>query len=207
MSIGILALQGDFIEHFDIVNKLGANPIVVYHPEQLKGLNGLIIPGGESTTILNLMHEYNLFQPIRNLANSGLPVMGTCAGMILLAKKISNTHMETLGLIDIDVRRNAFGRQVNSFESNISIPLLGYGLFPAVFIRAPLIEKAGSDVDILGRLPDGRIVAVLQNNILAFSFHPELSNDTRIHRYFLEMANGFKLMKSGGISVVPTLAD
>lgn len=207
MRIGILALQGDFLEHFDIVNKLGANPIEVYHPEQLKGLNGLIIPGGESTTILNLMYGYNLFQPIRELANSGLPVMGTCAGMVLLAKKVSNPDMETLALMDIEVRRNAFGRQTDSFESNISIPLLGDGLFPAVFIRAPLIEKADSDVDILGRLPDGRIVAALQSNILAFSFHPELSNDTRIHRYFLEMADVFKLMESEEVTVVPTPAD
>ncbi len=192
MKIGILALQGDFIEHTDIIDKLGARPVPVRQPEQLEGLDGLIIPGGESTTMLKLMHNYNLFQPIKELAHSGLPVMGTCSGMVLLAKKVFNPDMNTLSLMDIDVRRNAFGRQVDSFETGISVPLLGDKPFPAVFIRAPLIENTGPDVDIMSRLPDSKIVAARQGNILAFSFHPELSNDSRIHRYFLEIAAGFR---------------
>lgn len=192
MKIGILALQGDFIEHSDIIDKLGAFPIPVRQPEQLDGLDGLIIPGGESTTILKLMHHYSLFQPIKEFAHSGLPVMGTCAGMVLLAKKVINPDMNTLSLMDIDVRRNAFGRQVDSFEAGVSISLLGDKPFPAVFIRAPLIENTGPDIGIIGMLPDSKIVAVRQSNILALSFHPELSNDTRIHRYFLEIVAGFK---------------
>jgi len=187
MKIGILALQGDFIEHIKVIQKLGAQTVSVRQPEQLEGLDGLIIPGGESTTILKLMHSYNLFQSIKELAESNLPIMGTCAGMVLLAKKVSNPDMNTLSLMDIEVRRNAFGRQLDSFETKIAIPLLGDELFPAVFIRAPLIEKAGADVDIIGRLPDNSIVATRQGNILALSFHPELSDDSRIHRYFIDL--------------------
>ena len=192
MKIGILALQGDFIEHTYIISKLGAHSVAVRQPEQLEGLDGLIIPGGESTTMLKLMHEYNLFQPIKELVYSGLPVMGTCAGIVLLAKKVFNPDMNTLSLMDIEVRRNAFGRQVDSFETIISMPSLGDEPFAAVFIRAPLIENSGPDIDIMGRLADGRIVAARQGNILAFSFHPELSNDSRIHSYFLEITAGFK---------------
>ena len=192
MKIGILALQGDFIEHTYIISKLGAHSVAVRQPEQLEGLDGLIIPGGESTTMLKLMHEYNLFQPIKELVYSGLPVMGTCAGIVLLAKKVFNPDMNTLSLMDIEVRRNAFGRQVDSLETIISMPALGDEPFAAVFIRAPLIENSGPDIDIMGRLADGRIVAARQGNILAFSFHPELSNDSRIHSYFLEITAGFK---------------
>ncbi|UCG53937.1 MAG: pyridoxal 5'-phosphate synthase glutaminase subunit PdxT [Dehalococcoidia bacterium] len=196
MKTGILALQGDFIEHCGIIEKLDANPLEVRLPEHLKGLSSLIIPGGESTTILNLLHYYNLFHPIRKLANLGLPIMGTCAGMVLLAKKVLNPDMETLALMDIEVRRNAFGRQIDSFENFIDVPFLRDGPFPAVFIRAPLIEHTSSNVDILGRLPDGRIVAARQGNILAFSFHPELNSDTRIHRYFLETTVFYKSEKA-----------
>jgi len=192
MKIGILALQGDFIEHTYIISKLGACPVAVRQPEQLEGLDGLIIPGGESTTMLKLMHEYNLFQPIKEFAHSGLPIMGTCAGMVLLAKKVFNPDMNTLALMDIEVRRNAFGRQVDSFETIISMPSLGDEPFTAVFIRAPIIENSGPAVDIMGRLADGRIVAARQGNILALSFHPELINDSRIHSYFLEITAGFK---------------
>ena len=192
MKIGILALQGDFAEHFNIIGKLGIQPIEIRQPAQLKALDCLIIPGGESTTMLKLMYSYNLFQPIKELANNGLPIMGTCAGMVLLAKKVSNPDMNTLSLMDIEVRRNAFGRQLDSFETGISIPLLGDEPFPTVFIRAPLIDNAGPDIDIIGRLPDNKIVAALQGNILALSFHPELSNDSRIHRYFLEKVASYK---------------
>lgn len=192
MKIGILALQGDFAEHINIIDKLGIQPIEIRQPAQLEALDCLIIPGGESTTMLKLMHSYNLFQPIKELANNGLPIMGTCAGMVLLAKKVSNPDMNTLALMDIEVKRNAFGRQLDSFETKISIPLLGDEPFQAVFIRAPLIDDAGPDVDIIGRLPDNKIVAARQGNILALSFHPELSNDSRIHRYFLEKVASYK---------------
>ena len=192
MKIGILALQGDFAEHINIIDKLGIQPIEIRQPAQLEALDCLIIPGGESTTMLKLMHSYNLFQPIKELANNGLPIMGTCAGMVLLAKKVSNPDMNTLSLMDIEVKRNAFGRQLDSFETKIAIPLLCDEPFPAVFIRAPLINNAGPDVDIIGRLPDNKIVAARQGNILALSFHPELSNDSRIHRYFLEKVASYK---------------
>jgi 5'-phosphate synthase pdxT subunit len=187
MIIGTLALQGDFIEHINVIDKLGGQSIAVRNAKQLEGLDGLIIPGGESTTMLKLMHIYNLFQPIKELAYYGLPIMGTCAGMVLLANSVSNPTMSTLALMDIKVKRNAFGRQLDSFETKIAIPPLGNEPFPAIFIRAPLIEKTSSNTDILGRLPDNIIVAARQNNILALSFHPELSNDSRIHRYFLEI--------------------
>jgi 5'-phosphate synthase pdxT subunit len=189
MKIGVLALQGDFIEHIRLLKKMGVKALPVRRPDQLKAVDGLVIPGGESTTMLNLMHSYNLFQPIRELAQGGLPLMGTCAGMILLAKRVSHPDMETLSLMDIEVRRNAFGRQVDSFEVELDMPFLGNGPFPAVFIRAPLIESASPEVDILSRLTDGTIVAARQENLLALAFHPELGGDARIHRYFLEIAS------------------
>lgn len=192
MKIGILAMQGDFAEHIIFISQLGVQSIEIRQPAQLAGLDGLIIPGGESTTILKLMHSYNLFHPIKELAKNGLPVMGTCAGMVLLAKKVSNPDINTLSLMDVVVRRNAFGRQLESFESILSIPAIGDDSFPAVFIRAPLIENASSDVTILSRLPDSKIVAARQGNLLALSFHPELSNDSRIHRYFLEIVATYK---------------
>lgn len=192
MTIGILALQGSFIEHVKAIDRLGAHSIPVRKVEQLGGLEGLIIPGGESTTILKLMHNYNLFQPIKELAEKGLPIMGTCAGTVLLARKVFNPEMHTLALIDIEVRRNAFGRQLDSFEVNITIPLLGEDPFPAIFIRAPLIANTGPDTDIIGRLPDQSIVAALNDNIMVFSFHPELSDDNRIHRFFLEKIANYK---------------
>ncbi|MFC1847024.1 pyridoxal 5'-phosphate synthase glutaminase subunit PdxT [Chloroflexota bacterium] len=186
MKIGVLALQGDFLEHKDTLEKLGVAVIPVRQPEQLNGLDGLIIPGGESTTMLRLMHDYNLFQPLKERISDGLPVMGTCAGMILLAKKVSNPHMDSLCVMDIEVRRNAFGRQVDSFEADLCIPLLGEKPFPAVFIRAPFIEKTDSGVEVLSRLPDDTIVAARQSNLLVLSFHPELNGDSRMHRYFLD---------------------
>ncbi|MFC1865243.1 pyridoxal 5'-phosphate synthase glutaminase subunit PdxT [Chloroflexota bacterium] len=186
MRIGVIALQGDFIEHITILEKLGAEVIAVRRARQLEGVDGFIFPGGESTTILNLMRSYDLFQPIKELAQSGLPVMGTCAGMILMAKKVTNTGMDTLAVMDIEVRRNAFGRQVDSFETDLGIPLLGKNPFPAVFIRAPFIEHTASSVEVICRLPDDTIVAARQGNLLALSFHPELYGDNRLHRYFLK---------------------
>jgi 5'-phosphate synthase pdxT subunit len=190
MKIGVLALQGDFTEHKDTLEKLGVTVTAMRQPGQLDGLDGLIIPGGESTTMLNLMHDYNLFQPIKERISGGLPVMGTCAGMILLARKVSNPHMDTLSVIDIEVRRNAFGRQVDSFEVDLCIPLLGEKPFPAVFIRAPFIEKADSGVEVLCRLPDDTIVAARQGKLMVLAFHPELNGDSRLHRYFLDTVIG-----------------
>jgi 5'-phosphate synthase pdxT subunit len=190
MKIGVLALQGDFIEHKDTLEKLGVAVTAVRQPEQLNGLDGLIIPGGESTTMLKLMHDYNLFQPLKKQISGGLPVMGTCAGMILLARKVSNPHMDTLSVMDIEVRRNAFGRQGDSFEADLCIPLLGEKPFPAVFIRAPFIVKADSGVEVLSRLPDDTIVSARQGNLLVLSFHPELNGDSRMHRYFLDKVIG-----------------
>jgi 5'-phosphate synthase pdxT subunit len=187
MKIGVLALQGAFIEHIHILNKIGVDTLTVRKKEELQGLDGLIIPGGESTTILKLMHHYGLFDPIRKMAKEGKPVMGTCAGMILLADRVTDGNMQTLGLMNISVRRNAFGRQVDSFEADISMPCLGAKLFHAVFIRAPFVESTSNDAEILSRLENGTIVAVRQNNLLALAFHPELSHDTRLHKYFLEM--------------------
>jgi len=186
MRVGVLALQGDFIEHIGVLESLGVKAIPVRKPDELKGLDGLIIPGGESTTMLNLMHSFNLLQPLKELAQAGLPVMGTCAGMILMAKKVSNSGMDTLALMDIEVKRNAFGRQLDSFEAELALPFLGKETFPAVFIRAPIIESTSPQVEILAKLTSGVAVAARQEKSLAFAFHPELSDDLRLHRYFLE---------------------
>ena len=190
MKIGVLALQGAFLEHQKILEKLGAEVVQVRLPEQLDDLDGLIIPGGESTTIGKIAVEYGFMETLRQF---GLykPIWGTCAGAIFLAKNIG-LHQPLLGLMDITVERNAFGRQIDSFEAELAIPCLkpsnGFvGLFPAVFIRAPLITEVGEGVEVLSQLTDGRIVAARQGNLLATSFHPELTGDTRFHEYFLEM--------------------
>ena len=186
MKVGVLALQGDFIEHVTVLEKLGAEAIPVRKAEELSGLDRLIIPGGESTTMLNLMHSFSLFEPLKELAQAGLPVMGTCAGMILLARKVSGSDMDTLAVMDMEVRRNAFGRQTDSFEAELAMPVLGREPVPAIFIRAPRILSTGPDVEILARLADGSIVAARQETLLAVAFHPELSGDPRLHRYFLK---------------------
>ena len=184
MKIGVLALQGAFAEHISILRRLKVNSMPVRLPHQLVGLDGLIIPGGESTTITRLMRSYKLMDEISKLAGNGLPILGTCAGMIVLAREISDSKTEPLGLMDIRVRRNAFGRQRESFEIELSMPVLGEKPFPAVFIRAPLIEQTNSDVETIASLDDGRIVAVRQGKLLACAFHPELTSDLRFHRYF-----------------------
>jgi len=188
MRIGVLALQGAFIEHISILQLLGAEALPVRLPNELDHLDGLIIPGGESTSILNLMQSFNLIQPVREFAQAEFPILGTCAGMICLAMKISNSNMETLALMDMEVRRNAFGRQVDSFETELPVPALGHEPFPAIFIRAPIIESAGSSVKILARLPNGAAVAAEQGKLVAAAFHPELSRDLRFHSYFLKIA-------------------
>jgi pyridoxal 5'-phosphate synthase pdxT subunit len=191
MHIGVMALQGAFIEHSRIIHNLGSQVKEVRLPEDLKELEGLIIPGGESTTILKLMHEENIFQPLKTMIINGFPVWGTCAGMICLAQKVSNSQesmLQPLEVMDIEVKRNAFGRQIDSFEVDLSIPIIGEKPYPAVFIRAPLIEKVGRSVKILASLSDGTVVAAVQANILVSSFHPELTNDFRFHEYFLNLA-------------------
>lgn len=187
MKIGVLALQGDFREHVQILQQLGAEASMVRLPVELEGLDSLIIPGGESTTMSRLMMDLHLMQPIKNLAEAGFPIMGTCAGMILLAKTVPGFLLQTLGLMDITVRRNAFGSQVDSFETDLEMPALGKLPFHAVFIRAPIIEKANSTVEILGKLSNGTTVAARQGKLIAAAFHPELTADLRFHRYFLDI--------------------
>ncbi|MDM8000392.1 MAG: pyridoxal 5'-phosphate synthase glutaminase subunit PdxT [Dehalococcoidia bacterium] len=187
MRIGILALQGAFAEHSQVLGRLGAEAVTVRLPGELTGLDGLIIPGGESTTMSRLMGEYGLLQPLRELAENGRPMLGTCAGMILMAKSVLDFGLPTLGLMDITVRRNAFGSQVDSFEADLEVPALGHPSFRAVFIRAPVIQQASAAVEILARLPDGKPVAARQGKLLAVAFHPELKSDLRMHRYFLDI--------------------
>ncbi|MCS7281788.1 MAG: pyridoxal 5'-phosphate synthase glutaminase subunit PdxT [Anaerolineae bacterium] len=187
MKIGVLALQGAFLEHEAMLRRLGVQTRQVRLPRDLEGLDGLIIPGGESTSIGYLAERRGLLEPLREFALSGRPVWGTCAGMILLAREIVDgiPGQPVLGLMDITVRRNAFGRQVNSFETDLEVPTLGDPPFPAVFIRAPVIERVGPEVEVLARLEEGSPVAVRQGNLLATAFHPELTTDARFHRYFL----------------------
>jgi 5'-phosphate synthase pdxT subunit len=191
IKIGVLAAQGAFAEHISILGQLGVDAVPVRLPRQLEGLDGLIIPGGESTSIGRLMQDYHLADEVKSLARHGLPVFGTCAGLILLASSIHpDGKVEPLGLMDIKVRRNAFGRQVDSFETELLIPLLGEKPFHGVFIRAPAIEQANSGVEIIARLADGTGVAARQDRFLACAFHPELTEDTRLHRYFLDIVTG-----------------
>ncbi len=190
MRIGVLASQGAFIEHIAILHQLGVEALPVRLPRELRGVDGLIIPGGESTSISKLILAYNLRSKIRNLAKNDLPIFGTCAGMILLATELPDSDVKPLGLMKIRVRRNAFGRQVESFEAELSIPVLGAKPFPGVFIRAPLIEQANSEVEILAKLADGTSVAVRQGKLLASAFHPELTDDLRFHQYFLDIVAG-----------------
>jgi 5'-phosphate synthase pdxT subunit len=189
MKIGVLAVQGAFAEHIAALNKLDTEAVTVRLPGELNGVAGLIIPGGESTTISRLMSAYDLVKEITRLSAEGMPIFGTCAGMILMARQISGNSTRSLGLMDITVKRNAFGRQVDSFETELEIPVLGRKPFPGVFIRAPKIEECAGDVEVLGRLADGTIVAARQGKLIATAFHPELTQDLRFHRYFLDIIN------------------
>lgn len=186
MKIGVLALQGAFIEHEKMLRQLGADPVEVRLPQHLDGLDGLIIPGGESTTIGKLATSYGLIEPLRQFAQQR-PTWGTCAGLIFLAKDIGIEHQPILGVMDVKVNRNAFGRQVDSFEVDIPIKGLEGDPFHAVFIRAPLVEAAYADTDVIGTLADGRIVAVQQRHLLGTAFHPELTDDPRFHQLFLDL--------------------
>jgi 5'-phosphate synthase pdxT subunit len=191
MKIGVLALQGDFAEHIHILNRIGVQTCEVRKSEHLKDLNGLIIPGGESTTIGKLATDFKLLGPLRKFGQEHA-VWGTCAGAIFLSKDI-NRDQPLLGLMDINVSRNAFGRQVDSFEADLDIARLDLDNsskvpFHAIFIRAPIIESVSADAEVLASLPDGRIVAAQQRNLLATSFHPELTGDPRFHKYFITLA-------------------
>ncbi len=185
-TIGVLALQGDFREHREVLERMGVKAPEVRLPRDLEGTDGLIIPGGESTTIVRLMRTSGLLEPLRRLATADFPLWGTCAGMILLAKRLDSSGVPALEAMDIGVQRNAFGRQVDSFEANLPIIGLDGPPFHAVFIRAPIITDIGRDVQVIARLDDGRPVAARQGRLLATAFHPELTSDPRLHRLFLE---------------------
>lgn len=188
-TIGVLALQGAFVEHITSLKKLKVEALAIRSTEDLVSLDGLIIPGGESTTIGRLMVHYGFIEALRELSKNGFPIFGTCAGMILLARSVLGLGVETIGTMDIKVRRNAFGRQVDSFEASLSVSALGEAPFPAVFIRAPIIVDTEPEVEILACLPDGTPVAARQRNLLVSAFHPELTSDLRFHAYFLDVVS------------------
>jgi pyridoxal 5'-phosphate synthase pdxT subunit len=194
VPIGVLALQGDTREHLAVLQSLGAHPVPVRRASELDGVAGLVLPGGESTTMAKLLVAFELLHPIRERIQAGMPAYGACAGMILLADRIEDgaAGQQTIGGMDVTVRRNAFGRQVESFEADIGIDGIAGAPFHAVFIRAPWVESVGPRATAIGRVLDhaaGRIVAVRQQHLLATSFHPELTGDRRVHAYFVEMVS------------------
>ncbi|HEY6325138.1 MAG TPA: pyridoxal 5'-phosphate synthase glutaminase subunit PdxT [Candidatus Cybelea sp.] len=184
--VGVLALQGDVVEHIAAMRRAGAAAIPVKSSRDLAGMDALVIPGGESTTVMKLLNRFSLDRPIVARVRAGMPLWGTCMGMIVAAREVADAQQPTLNLIDITVRRNAFGRQNESAEIDLPIAALGDAPFPAVFIRAPWIERCGPGVELLAQR-DGHGVMVRQGNVLATSFHPELAEDDRVHRYFLDM--------------------
>jgi len=188
VKIGVLALQGAFREHLQTLAAIGVEGVPVRLPADLRDVAGLILPGGESTTMRKLIDRWGLRQPILDLAASGAPLFGTCAGMIVLAREIAGGEDPILPLLDVTVQRNAFGRQLDSFEADLEVPVLGDQPVHGVFIRAPIIDRTGPDVDVLARLDDGRIVAVRERNVIATAFHPELAGETRFHRLVATMA-------------------
>ncbi len=194
MRIGVIGLQGAVSEHIEAVKRAMRNlgidgeAIWVDRPEHLNGIDGIIIPGGESTTIGKLMERFGLDEPVRAMVERGKPVWGTCAGMIMLSRDVQDARVRSLDLMDLRVVRNAFGRQIDSFEVDLPVPALGDKPFRAVFIRAPIVASATNGVEVLARLPDGRIAAARQGKLLATAFHPELTDDPRFHRLFLKMA-------------------
>lgn len=185
--IGILAVQGDVREHANALREVGAEPVEVRLPRDLVGLDALILPGGESTTMRKLIDLYGLREPIVALAHGGTPVYGTCAGMILLADRIADGDEPVLRLLDITVERNAYGRQLDSFEADLAIPSLGDEPLHGVFIRAPVVSQVGPKVEVLARDADGRPIAVRQGRVIATAFHPELTPDRRLHRLLVEL--------------------
>lgn len=188
MRVGVLALQGDFREHIAVLRSLGADVLPVRRPEDLERVSGLVIPGGESSVMDKLSRLFGLAGPLKAAIASGLPVYGTCAGLIMLSNTVLDAidGQESLGGLDIDVRRNAFGSQTSSFEVDLDIPAIGEPPMHAVFIRAPVVERVGGSVSVIASLEDGRVVAVEQGNLLGTSFHPEMTGDTRFHEYFLD---------------------
>ncbi len=193
LRIGVLALQGDFREHLEVLKRLGLDHLPVKRPGELTDLDGLILPGGESTVFQKLSQAYGLFDPIKDAIAAGLPVFGTCAGLIMLANEIQDgiAGQQTFGGLDVVVRRNAFGGQLDSFETELAFAGIT-GPVRAAFIRGPVIERVGADVEILSQLHDGRVVAVRQKNLLGISFHPEVTGEDRIHALFLNMAENAK---------------
>src|SRR5450755_1215073 len=188
MKIGVLAVQGAFIEHLRTYRSIGIEAVEVRLPEDLEGVSGLTLPGGESTAMRRLIDRWGLRQPILDLAETGAPIFGTCAGLILLAREIAGGEEPVLPLLDVTVQRNAFGRQLDSFEGELAVPMLGDDPVHGVFIRAPVIDRVGAAVEVMARLDDGRIVAVRERNIIATAFHPELAGETRFHRLVATMA-------------------
>jgi 5'-phosphate synthase pdxT subunit len=188
VRIGVLALQGAFREHLDTLASIGVEGVPVRLPDELADVSGLILPGGESTTMRHLIDRWGLAAPILDLAGRGAPLFGTCAGMIILARDIEGGEPSVLPLLDVTVARNAFGRQLDSFETELTVPVLGDVPVHGVFIRAPVISRTGPGVDVLATLDDGRIVAVRERNVVATAFHPELAGETRFHRLVATMA-------------------
>ena len=186
--IGVLALQGDFREHLAVFQGLGVDAISVRRPEDLERVAGLVIPGGESSVMDKLSRMFGLAEPLKAAVASGLPVYGTCAGLIMLADSVRDAidGQQTIGGFDVVVRRNAFGSQLDSFETDLDVPVLGEPPVHAVFIRAPVVETVGEGVTVLSALDDGRIVAIEQGNLLGTSFHPEITGETRFHEYFVD---------------------
>ncbi len=191
MKIGVLALQGAFAEHLRVLRQIGVEGVEVRLPADLDGVAGLILPGGESTTMRKLIDRWGLREPILRLAGRGAPILGTCAGMILLSRGIDDGDEPVLPLLDVSVKRNAFGRQLDSFETDLTVPILGDAPVHAVFIRAPIVSDVSPEVDVLARLGDGRVVAVRERNVLATAFQPELAGETRFHRLLATMVADF----------------
>jgi pyridoxal 5'-phosphate synthase pdxT subunit len=185
--IGVLAVQGAVREHVEAIRQVGAEPVEVRLPRDLVDLDALILPGGESTTMRRLIDAYGLREPILSLARSGTPMLGTCAGMILLANRIADGDEPYFAILDLEVRRNGYGRQLDSFEADLEASALGDEPMHGVFIRAPMVTDVGPQAEVLARDPDGRPVAVRQGRVLATAFHPELTGDRRLHRLLLEM--------------------
>jgi 5'-phosphate synthase pdxT subunit len=188
--IGVLALQGAVREHVNAIREVSAEPVEVRLPRDLVGLDALILPGGESTTMRKLIDAYGLREPILSLARAGAPMLGTCAGMILLADRIADGDEPVLRLLDVEVRRNAYGRQLDSFEADVDMPAIGDEPLHGVFIRAPVVSELGPGVEVLARDPNGAPIAVRQGRVLATAFHPELTGDRRLHRMLLDLVAG-----------------
>ncbi|MFZ3171158.1 MAG: pyridoxal 5'-phosphate synthase glutaminase subunit PdxT [Carboxydocellales bacterium] len=190
MKVGVLAMQGAFREHGQVLQSCGCEPVEVRKAEHLEGLAGLIIPGGESTAIGKLLVDFGLLSVIQNFGKKGFPIFGTCAGLILLAKDIVDSKQPRLGLMDITAKRNAYGRQVDSFEIDLPVPEIGETPIRAVFIRAPYIERVGPDIQVLAAYQD-KVILARQGNLLAAAFHPELTGDFRLHQYFIGMCEEY----------------